>query len=106
MQVGDVRVDELTHNRVRAMGAQAIMSVAGVTYRREALQSLEGVADALVTFEPEPDNAHDADAKKVLINGQHVGYVRRGRALPKHCHGVVKIQGGRFPCVWLAVTYS
>ena len=31
---------------------------------------------------PEPENPHDRAAVRVEINGEHVGYIPRGKALP------------------------
>lgn len=33
-----------------------------------------------VSLEPEPDNPHDKNAVKVILNGRHVGYIKRGSA--------------------------
>ena len=57
----------------------------------------EGVGD--VALVPEPDNAHDAHAVKVVLNGvHHVGYLPRGSVPPasaRVCHVAPQ-------AVWLA----
>jgi hypothetical protein len=104
LQIGDAYLDEESFDRFKSLGGTTVMGVAGVTFRRDAIQALDGFVNGVVTFEAEPENAFDEDAKKVLINGTHVGYVKRGRPAPQVCYGIVKIQGGRYPCVWLAVS--
>lgn len=78
--------------------------VAGTSYRQEAIESIgepneeyrytkkeivdEGLEDERIyemSFTPqnvelveEPDNPHDANAIKVIIDGTHVGYIKKG----------------------------
>lgn len=58
--------------------------VAGVSHYQEDLLALVGEAgggrvrhEAKATLEPEPDNPHDPEAVKVLLEGRHVGYLSR-----------------------------
>jgi HIRAN domain len=61
--------------------------VAGVSHYQEDLLALVGEADTgrvrhetSATLEPEPDNPHDPEAVKVLLEGRHVGYLSRDDA--------------------------
>jgi len=58
--------------------------VAGVSHYQEELLALVGETGAgrvrhqsSATLEPEPDNPHDPEAVKVLLEGRHVGYMSR-----------------------------
>ena len=104
-RVGDVTLMDESFDRFLTMaeeGATTVYSVAGVTFRVEALRSI--TADGAVTIEPEPTNPHDPHAHKVLVDGVHVGYLKRGRAPPHRCHGIVRAAAEPFPCVWIAVS--
>lgn len=65
--------------RVAAVGEasyqEALCSVCG-SYRWEDVQF-----DCLAYLLPEPDNPHDPNAVKVMVEGQHVAYLSRGDAL-------------------------
>ena len=83
-KVGDVTLMDESFDRFLTMaeeGATTVYSVAGVTFRMDALRSI--TADGAVTIEPEPTNPHDPHAHKVLVDGVHVGYLKRGRAPPE-----------------------
>lgn len=57
------------------------MGVAGESYRQSALSSLISLDGPLVaTLIPEPTNPHDKNAIRVVVNGQHVGYLKREAA--------------------------
>jgi HIRAN domain-containing protein len=61
------------------------VSVVGVSHYQEALWAAAGVADTgepvgvetTAELVPEPENPHDPRAVKVLIGGEHVGYLSR-----------------------------
>ena len=104
-RVGDVTLMDESFDRFLTMaeeGATTVYSVAGVTFRVEALRSI--TTDGAVTIQPEPTNPHDPHAHKVMVDGVHVGYLKRGRAPPHRCHGIVRAAAEPFPCVWIAVS--
>ena len=86
--------------------AAKVLSVAGVTYRRTAIEKM---TSTMATLVPEPDNKHDPNAIRVEVGGQHVGYVPRGASVSPHrdCDQqtapVVK-WGLDPPFVWIAVS--
>ena len=60
-----------------------------------------------ITLEPEPTNLHDPNAIKVIVNGHHVAYIKKGstariRNISKA--GIVSITGdaggGKYKCVY------
>ena len=109
-KVGDVTLMDESFDRFLTMaeqGATTVYSVAGVTFRMDALRAITadgGAHDGVVTIEPEPTNPHDPHAHKVLVDSVHVGYLKRGRAPPHRCHGIVRAAAEPFPCVWIAVS--
>lgn len=79
-----------------------VVSVAGTTFRHEAVKAVKH--HSKVKFEPEPDNPHDPNALKVLVDGEHVGYVPRGRPIsPDAKVKLLKWGMEPTPHVWLAV---
>jgi hypothetical protein len=61
--------------------------VVGESYRQDALWAIVGGRstgpvrkEIVAVLIPEPDNPHDGNAIKVLIDSQHVGYLSRGDA--------------------------
>jgi hypothetical protein len=79
--------------------AAKVISVAGVTYRRAAIEKMTSSTAILV---PEPDNKHDPNAIRVEVGGQHVGYVPRGASVSPQ-HAPVMKWGVDPPFVWIAV---
>lgn len=93
-------LDSLEHNTPKTENHK----VAGTSYRQEAIKSLgsinpdyqltksqlikNGLVDCLIyeynfpalsaELLPEPSNIHDPNAIKVVISGQHVGYIKKG----------------------------
>lgn len=59
--------------------------IAGHKFREGGIERLQAFAPGeALDLEPEPDNAHDPNAVKVLHKGFHVGYVPRDLA-PEVC---------------------
>jgi very-short-patch-repair endonuclease len=63
-------------------------AVHGEYYHADAFEAILGEATpggyslpAVATLEREPDNAHDSNAIKVIVQGKHVGYFARALAL-------------------------
>ena len=54
-----------------------VFNVAGVTFDnlQEILKNLTG--DRIASFELEPENKYDSTAIKVMIEGFHVGYIKK-----------------------------
>lgn len=107
--------------------------VAGITYRLDAFLELgeenpdykmtkreiidEGMTDQRiwkydfypvnVELVPEPENPHDPQAIKVVIDGRHIGYIKSGSCA--HIHNLikssciekidVKMGGGKYKCI-------
>ena len=59
------------------------LSVAGVSLRIPALIKAIEKGAKRVAFVPEPTNKHDAQAIRIEIEGQHVGYVPKAKRLKK-----------------------
>lgn len=108
-------------------------NVAGVSFRQEDIESLgyenedyeltkKEIIDSYLTDEriyeyefecgkveliPEPDNPHDPNAVKVIIDGIHVGYIKKGScsrvksllASPKFKYTEAEIMGGKYKLV-------
>ena len=79
--------------------AAKVISVAGVSFRREAI---EKIATSTANLVPEPDNKHDPNAVRVEVGGLHVGYVPRGSSISAQ-RGIVVKWGVDPPHVWIAV---
>ena len=79
-----------------------VVSVSGVTFRKDALKSAMGrpPSPTLVT---EPENEHDANAIRVEIGGNHVGYIPRGKPVSPDARVHICKWGLDPPHVWLAV---
>ena len=63
------------------------VEIVGESYRLPTLQKLQsqiGMEQAMAELRPDPDNAYDGNAVKVLIDGQHVGYLSREDAKKWH----------------------
>ena len=68
-------------SRPRRTRSHNFMGVAGESYRQPALSGLLSAGGPyLATLVPEPTNPHDKKAVKVIVNGQHVGYLKRETA--------------------------
>ena len=70
--------------RLTFMAGRRLVNVAGESHYQEALQALtesDGREPVRAEFEavlvPEPENPHDPNAVKVLIESRHVGYLPR-----------------------------
>ena len=79
-----------------------VLRVAGTTFRRAAIEQVvqEGVTSTQLV--PDPTNAHDPNAVKVLVNGWRVGYVPRGEDVPTRA-AVCHVAAAPLPMVWLSV---
>jgi hypothetical protein len=55
------------------------MNVAGVSFKQNELKALMSSKNETVIFkaiiENEPTNSYDPNAKKVICNGYHIGYI-------------------------------
>ena len=94
-----------------ARGAKGEMvAVAGTTFRAGAIERVlrrGGGGQDSVRLVPEPENPHDRAAVRVEINGEHVGYIPRGKALPLQATAqVVKMGAFQAPYVWLFLVYT
>jgi len=66
---------------LRERGNVRIIHVAGVTFRLESLKTaMETPGHPTAFLVADPTNRHDKNAIKVMVNGQHVGFV------PKSCN--------------------
>ena len=105
LKIGDVWLNGECYDRFALFaeaGATTVHSVAGVTFRKEAIETIATCTEHIVTFVPEPDNEYDKNACKVMINDVHVGYVKRDRAPPTKCYGVVRLTVDPV-AIWIAV---
>jgi len=73
--------------RLTFLPGRRLVNVAGESHYQEALSGLTGADGAEpvrrefeAVLEPEPDNAHDPNAVRVLISDNHVGYLPRAEA--------------------------
>ena len=65
-----------------------LVSVAGVSFRKAALEAVQGEPAAALI--PEPDNDYDRSAVRVELDGVHVGYIPRGMTVSGTAAHVVK----------------
>ena len=79
-----------------------VIFVAGTTFRRDAVKGVQH--HSKVKLEPEPTNQHDPNALKVVVSGEHVGYIPRDKPISP-CARVNLLKWGMDPTphVWLAV---
>ena len=61
-----------------------MMEIQGCKHYMDALPRAEMTTEMQADFESEPDNSHDPQAIKVMINGIHIGYVCRGLTASFH----------------------
>jgi hypothetical protein len=84
---------------VNAWGDQW-MAVVGESFHMDALDRLTGGGvgehELPAHLVREPDNAHDHNAIKVVVEGEHVGYLSRENA-GRFCNGLDAV-GGRATC--------
>eukprot|EP00966_Prymnesium_polylepis_P252216 5830971-Prymnesium_polylepis.1 len=76
-----------------------VFSVAGVTFRRAAIEKMTTRAALLVA---EANNPYDSNAVRVEVGGEHVGYVLRGASIAPQAAEVVKFSLDPLH-VWVAV---
>jgi hypothetical protein len=86
------------------LDALVSIMVVGESFRQDALELVAGPKDedgkrmvVGVTLRCEPENTHDPNAVRVEVMGQHVGYVKRGRA--KQLHPRIAKCGGATECM-------
>ena len=89
-------------HRLKAYGAERLVSVAGVSFKKDALSRVLADGIATLDFVPEPENQYDPNARRVELNGVHVGY------LPWNSPAVTRAQvlvaeAEKMHYVWLAV---
>ena len=82
--------------------AGEVVRVAGPTFRAEAVRRAAALGGDDVRIVPEPTNAADKDARKVVVAGLRVGYVPRGRALSGRVR-LLSIGTAPVPHCWLLV---
>jgi hypothetical protein len=78
----------LVATEVRLSFPDEVVRVVGVSHYQEPLLAIVGAAGdervrqaVTATLEPEPENPHDPNAVKVLVEGRHVGYLSRDDAV-------------------------
>jgi HIRAN domain len=81
------------------------VAIVGESFRQAELERISGPKDedekrmvVGVTLRCEPDNKNDPNAVRVEVMGQHVGYVKRGRAKQLHPRMADRC-GGAIECV-------
>ena len=85
-------------------GMRDLIPVAGTTFKAVGVMKAMQSASEETKLQPEPTNPHDKEAVKVLVGGQEVGYVPRGkRVSPDACVSVFRMGMEPHPYVWLAV---
>ena len=80
-----------------------VVSVVGITFRKEALKSAMESRSFSPTLVPEPTNMHDKEAIRVEINDKHLGYIPRGKQVPPESRIHICKWSMDPPHVWLAV---
>ena len=85
------------------VGKCKILSVAGTSYRESEIRAAMEKRGGIASLVPEPDNAHDSEAVKVVVNGQHVGYIPRSNRVPFTTPIHLCKMGADPPHVWIAV---
>ena len=81
-----------------------LIPVAGTSYKSVGVMRAMQSSSEETTLQPEPTNPHDKEAVKVLVGGQEVGYVPRGKRLsPDARVSVFRMGMDPSPHVWLAV---
>lgn len=81
-----------------------LIPVAGTSFKAVGVMKVMQSTSTETTLQPEPTNPHDKEAVKVLVGGQEVGYVPRGkRVSPDACVSVFRMGMEPHPYVWLAV---
>ena len=73
---------------IRLSFPDEVVRVVGVSHYQDPLLAIVGETGrervrhaATATLEPEPENPHDANAVRVLVEGRHVGYLSREDAV-------------------------
>ena len=91
--------------RLQVLKAQGlvdeVVSVAGASFRRAAIEGLKHYGKVSVVSE---DNPHDTQAQRVEVGGSFVGYIPKGKPLSP-CARVNVLKWGTEPTphVWLGV---
>ena len=84
-------------------GLVEVISVAGTTYKRRGIENALHSRKS-VKLVKEPDNPFDKNAIKVVISGEDVGYIPRGKQVsPDSRVSVCKMGLDPTPFLWLAV---
>jgi len=93
--------------RERGVACSRVIAVAGVTFRKQAIEQALREGAGTASLEAEPQNRYDKHAIKVCLGGKHVGYVPASMAAqmcaPSLTPYVCSIAGGSTPHVWLVV---
>jgi hypothetical protein len=81
----------------RGVPCDRVVEVAGVTFRKTAIDGVLRAGVGAATLEAEPDNKCDSNAIKVKVNDAHVGYIPARMAMRLHTSSVTP-----HVCAWLA----
>ena len=83
--------------------AGEVLRVAGPTFRADAVHHAASHGGDDVRVVPEPTNAADTNARKVVVSGSHVGYLPRGCALSSGPVRLLCVGTAPVPHCWLFV---
>ena len=84
-----------------------LIRVAGTSFKATGVMKAVQSSSRETTLQPEPSNPHDREAVKVLVGGEEVGYVPRGKRVPPQARvSVFRMGLAPQPHVWLAVGAS
>ena len=106
--VGDVTVRGEAWRRLHRLREDSgrvgvVVRVAGPTHYVPAVRRARERGGDDVRIVPDPTNAEDANAKRVLVAGEHVGHVPRGYALPPGPVHLLALDTRPVPHCWLFV---
>lgn len=97
----DVRGDDwrrLQELRERSGKVVQLIKVAGTTFRLAAVPKGRDV-----TIVSEPENKFDSNAKRVEVDGEHVGYIPRGGRVIEGPVSLFKAGMTPYPHVWVCI---
>ena len=85
-------------------GMRDLISVAGTSFKSVGVMKAMQSSSEETMLQPEPTNPYDKEAVKVLVGGQEVGYMPKGKRLSPHSRvSVFRMGVDPSPYVWLAV---
>ena len=111
MWVGDVELCGDAWRRAQQLAeagrpVERVVKVRGTTFRADAIARVVRQGVRVARLVPEPTNAFDPNAVKVIVNDEHVGYLPRGLQHAPERVDVCRITTDALPCVWLSCTPS